>query len=153
MRIYFLRHGKANWPNWDRPDDERPLDKKGQKQMKRVAKALGRYNVTPDVILTSPLPRAAQTAEIAAAALGLNVTEEPALAPGFDAEKLRMILQKYPNEDVMVVGHEPDFSNAIEALTGGVVVMAKAGIAAVDVYDVNALDGELVWLVPPKFLK
>ena len=54
--------------------------------MQRVAKALGKYKMAPDVILSSPLPRASQTAEIAADALGLDVSEEPALAPGFDAD-------------------------------------------------------------------
>ncbi len=153
MRIYFLRHGKADFENWDKSDDERPLNKKGTKQMRRVAKAMERLNIKPSVILTSPLPRALQTAELAAAALGMKAAEEPMLAPGFDATKLSTLLQKYSGQDIMLVGHEPDFSSAVETLTGGVIVMPKAGIAAVDVYDVNALDGELVWLLAPKFLR
>ena len=153
MRVYFLRHGKATWPNWDKPDDERPLNQKGQKQVKRVGRALERFNIRPEVILSSPLPRAAQTAALVAEALEMEVSEEPLLAPGFDATKLSTLLQTHGNRDIMLVGHEPDFSNAVETLTGGVVVMATAGMAAVDVNDVNALDGELVWLLNPKLLK
>jgi phosphohistidine phosphatase len=153
MRVYFLRHAKATFDNWDKPDDERPLNPKGKKQMKRVGRALDRLKLKPAVILSSPLPRAAQTAELAARALGLNAKEEPMLAPGFDATKLSVLLQEYANRDIMLVGHEPDFSNAVETLTGGAVVMATAGIAAVDIYDVTALDGELVWLLTPGLLR
>ncbi len=153
MKLYFLRHGKATWPNWDKPDDERPLTQKGKKQMRRVAQSLANFKVSPSVILSSPLPRAYQTAAIVAEALGLAVTEEPALAPGFNGDRLAELLRKYAGPDVMVVGHEPDFSNTIATLTGGEVLMAKAGLARVDMDDTNPTRGELVWLVPPKFLR
>ena len=64
MKLCFLRHGEADWPNWTKPDNERPLTERGRKEMKRVAKFLERLKLVPDVILTSPLPRASQTAEI-----------------------------------------------------------------------------------------
>ena len=64
MKLYFLRHGKADWPNWDKPDDERPLTEDGKKETATVAKLLARLEIAP-AILTSPLPRASQTAEIA----------------------------------------------------------------------------------------
>src|SRR5437588_848040 len=118
-----------------------------------VTRALVGFDIRPEVILSSPRPRAAQTAALAAEALDMEVSEEPLLAPGFDATKLSTLLQKNGNRDIMLVGHEPDFSNAVETLTGGVVVMATAGIAAVDVNDVNGLDGELVWLLTPKVVK
>ncbi|HEY2568989.1 MAG TPA: phosphoglycerate mutase family protein, partial [Candidatus Udaeobacter sp.] len=62
MKLYFLRHGQADWPNWKKPDDERPLTKRGKREMRDVAKFLDRLKVRPDLIVTSPLPRAAQTA-------------------------------------------------------------------------------------------
>ena len=54
------------------------------------------------------------------------------LAPGFSAQDVPRLLRKYPQDSLMLVGHEPDFSSVIEALTGGNVKMAKAGLALVD---------------------
>ena len=64
MHLYFLRHGAADWPDWNKPDDERPLTKAGEKEMHKVGEFLAALKVRPDVILTSPLPRAEQTADI-----------------------------------------------------------------------------------------
>ena len=150
--IYFLRHGKADWPDWSRPDDERPLSQEGKKQMRRVALVLAKRGVRPALLFSSPLPRAHETAVIAGRALGLPVGVEPSLAPGFGVDALRLLLEMHPGQDLMLVGHEPDFSNVIEALTGGVVVMAKAGIACVDLSDTSPPAGELRWLVSPHFL-
>ncbi len=72
MELYLLRHGEADWPDWNKSDDERPLTKRGKKEMQEVAKFLGRLKVRPDLIVTSPLPRASQTAEIAADYLKAN---------------------------------------------------------------------------------
>ena len=83
MKLYFLRHGKADWPDWDKPDDERPLTKDGRREMERIAKFLRDLKVEPAIVLSSPLPRAKQTAEYAAEALSVKLQEEPALAPGF----------------------------------------------------------------------
>ncbi len=55
MKLCFLRHGEADWPNWDKPDDERPLTERGRKEMKRVAKFFQRLKFSADAILTSPL--------------------------------------------------------------------------------------------------
>jgi phosphohistidine phosphatase len=153
MKLYFLRHGRADWPNWDKPDAERPLDTVGKKDTRRVAAALAARGVKTDVILSSPLPRAQQTAEITAAAFGLTVSTEPGMAPGFNSEALHALLQKYGGQNVMLVGHEPDFSRLIEDLTGGIVVMAKAGVARVDLANADDLHGELRWLMPPKMLR
>ena len=148
MKVYFLRHGEADWPDWDKPDEKRPLTRKGKKEMRKVAKFLARLEVAPALILTSPLPRARQTADIAARALGLHVAEEPALAPGFDADKLAALLQVHAAQDILLVGHEPDFSSAIYTLTGGSVKMSKAGLARIDIAD--GIPTQLVWLISPK---
>ncbi len=149
MKVYFLRHGQADWPAWRGPDDERPLTKKGRKQMKRIAKFLDTAEVDPKRILSSPLPRALQTADIVGKELGLDVEEEPFLGKGFRLHKLRKILERTGGEDVMVVGHEPDFSTVLNDLTGGHVKLAKAGIACVEVED-RGSRGRLLWLIPPK---
>ena len=149
MTVYFLRHGDADWPDWNKPDDERPLTKKGKKEMRRVAAFLRKLEVAPSLILSSPLPRAWQTAEIAAECLDAALREEPALGQGFNAAKLRTILRREQKAELMIVGHEPDFSAVIRSLTGGDVKLAKAGIARVDL-DHDGTTGRLIWLLPPK---
>src|SRR5574337_378429 len=119
MYLYFLRHGEADWPDWKKPDDERPLTARGKKEMREIGRFLARAKAKPALILTSPLPRAKQTAEIAAEQLEMKCREEELLAPGFGRRELRRLLEKYPEDGLMIVGHEPDFSTAIAALTGG----------------------------------
>jgi phosphohistidine phosphatase len=150
MRLYFLRHGAADWPDWDQPDDERPLTKAGRKEMHAVGELLTALNAQPDIILTSPLPRAAQTADIAAEHLKIRAREEKLLAPGFRVEDLTRLLRKYPQQILMLVGHEPDFTQVIAALTGASLKLSKAGVALVDL---NLQKGKLLWLFPPKFAR
>jgi phosphohistidine phosphatase len=149
MKLYLLRHGKADWPNWDRPDDERPLTEEGKKEVAVVAKLLARLEITP-VILTSPLPRASQTAEIAGKHLKAKVHTEALLRPGFDASKLGKLLKNFSDKSLMVVGHEPDFTHTIFQLTGANTKLSKAGVALVEL-ETGRMKGFLRWLVPPKF--
>ena len=152
MKLCFLRHGEADWPNWNKPDDERPLTERGRKEMKRVAKFLQRLKFSADAILTSPLPRASQTAEIAAERLGIELKTEPALAHGFNVERLRRLIGKNDGDCIMVVGHEPEFSEVIKELTGGEVKLSKAGVALLEV-NRGCTSGKLLWLFPPKIAK
>lgn len=150
MKLYFLRHGKADWPDWDRPDDERPLNKEGKREMERIARFLRKLNIEPAVVLSSPLPRARQTVEYAAAELGVELREEAALGKGFSLTRLRALLKRAKGGDLMIVGHEPDFSTVIRALTGGDVRLGKGGLARVDLEHGTAINGRLIWLIPPK---
>jgi len=152
MELYFLRHGEADWPNWKKSDDERPLTKRGKKEMHQIGAFLARLKVRPDLILTSPLPRAAQTAEIAAEHLELKCREDRRLAPGFGLPELEELIGKHSVESLMVVGHEPDFTKMISALTGASLKLSKAGVALVDV-DLPSRKGRLLWLFPPKIAK
>jgi phosphohistidine phosphatase len=152
MKLCFLRHGEADWPNWTKPDDDRPLTERGCKEMKRVAKFLERLKLVPDAILTSPLPRALQTAEIVGKRLGIELQTEPALAHGFNIERLRRLLAKRNAECVMIVGHEPEFSEVIGQLTGGKVKISKAGVALLEM-NRSCTSATLRWLFPPKFAK
>ena len=148
MKLYFLRHGEADWPDWTGSDDERPLTDAGKKELRRVAKFLAQIGVAPPVILSSPLVRAVQTAEIAQKQVGGELATDEALSPGATARAVRALLKKRGAEEVMLVGHEPDFSEMVRAFTGGTVKMAKAGVARVDL-DENG-KGRLIWLLPPK---
>ena len=156
MVVYFLRHGPAgSRSEWEGPDGLRPLTDDGRKAVGRAAEALARAGVVVDAILTSPLVRARQTAEIAAAALGVvhdDLVDDERLAQGFGKAALADILAEHRGQRaLMVVGHEPDFSATIADLTGGSVVMKKAGVARVDL-DPAAMRGELVWLLAPRIL-
>jgi len=151
MKIYFLRHAHADWPKWEDADDERPLTRKGRRQSRRVAKFLRRAGAAPEAVITSPLPRALQTAEIVAKRLGVRLSVECSLEPGFNEKKLAALMKKYAQGDVMLVGHDPDFSALIEHLTGAHVQMAKAGVACVECE--AGAKGVLSWLVAPSILK
>lgn len=153
MKLYLLRHGQANWEHWERPDDERPLTKKGRREVEQIASALQELKVRPQVILSSPLPRAYETAKIVAETLDIELVTSPLLAPGFGLHSLRQLLNEHPDHDLLLIGHEPDFSLALGQLTGGTIRLAKAGLARVDLENVVDLRGELVWLIPPRILK
>jgi len=152
MQLYFLRHGEADWPGWTKPDDERPLTDFGKKEVRQVAKFLNRLKVKPDVIVSSPLPRALQTAEVAAEQLKTKLRQDEALEPGFGISELSTVLKRHRSKILMLVGHEPDFSSVISALTGGFIKMSKAGVALVDI-DPETEKGRLLWLFPPKFAR
>ena len=137
--IWFLRHGDAEDGS---PDFERRLSGKGEDQARNAGAALAALGVKPDLCLASPRVRGRDTALLACEALGVEVTNEDRLAGGrFDALELAAGV-----DEVLLVGHEPDFSDAIAELTGGRVDMKKGGLAAVD-------DGELRVLLRPKEIK
>jgi phosphohistidine phosphatase len=151
MKLYLLRHGKADWPNWDKPDDARTLTQEGKDEVAVVAELLARLDISP-AIVTSPLPRASQTADIAGEYLRQKVRVEPLLRPGFDAGKLKTLLKDFSGNSIMLVGHEPDFTRTIFQLTGGQTKLSKSGVALIEL-DSASLKGELRWLLPPKFAK
>jgi phosphohistidine phosphatase len=138
--IWLLRHGDAADGT---PDAERPLTEKGQRQARAAGEALKRLGVKIDACLTSPKVRAADTAKRACQPLGVDFQLEPKLAGGpFDADELTAGL----GDDVLLVGHDPDFSMAVHGLTGAQVRMKKGGIAGVE-------RGELKVLLRPDELE
>jgi phosphohistidine phosphatase len=138
--LWLLRHGDAEDGS---PDAERELTEKGREQSRRAGAALAALGVELDACLTSPKTRAAQTAELACEALGVEPEQEPKLAGGpFDAEALAAGL----GDEVLLVGHDPDFSMAVHDLTGAQVRMKKGGLAGID-------RGELKVLLRPAELK
>jgi len=156
MILYFLRHGVAgNREEWQDDDALRPLTKKGMKNMVRQAESLADLDLDLSIILTSPLARAFQTADIVAheLKLGEKLVQDERLAPGFGIEELAQVLKDHTDaENIMLVGHEPDFSQTIADLVGGRVQLKKGGLARVDVTSADPLQGELVWLLPPRMM-
>ena len=155
MKLYFLRHGIADWPAWDLArDDERPLNEDGIQKMKAEAKTIERLDLKLDAILTSPLVRARQTADLVAHQLALTPIEEAGLAHGFNLDHLRDIMGRHPNaRALMLVGHEPSFSATMgQLIGGGRIQMKKGGLGRIDVDSFEPLGAQLVWLLTPKQL-
>lgn len=138
--IYLLRHGEAE--DGDGDDAARRLTEKGERQARNAGHALRELGAGLDACLASPKVRALDTARLACGALGLEVEVTEALRGGpFDALDLAA-----GRGDVLLVGHEPDFSQEVGRLTGATVALKKGGIAVVD-------GSTLVALWRPKELK
>jgi phosphohistidine phosphatase len=137
--IWLLRHAEAEDGS---PDESRRLTERGERQARTTGAALAALGVKPDLCLSSPRLRAEQTARLACEPLGTEVRLEQRLSGGpFDAEELAAGL-----EEVLLVGHDPDFSMAVHSLTGAQVRLKKGGLAGVD-------RGELKVLLRPAELE
>jgi len=123
--IWFLRHGDAA----DGDDDfERPLTEKGERQSRAAGEALAALGADIETCISSPRVRALETARIACESLEVEPEVADELSGGeFDPEGLVT-----GRGVVLLVGHEPDFSQAVCGLTGARVEMKKGGLAAVD---------------------
>lgn len=115
MQLYLVRHAKAD-PGT--PDESRPLSGEGDEQARRLGRRLKEEGVRPDVILSSPLLRARQTADALARATEVETEPDARLAPGATAgDVLQAIAGR--GERVVVVGHQPDCGRIAAALRGG----------------------------------
>ena len=124
--IWLLRHGEAEDAAED--DASRRLTDKGRRQSRAAGAALAALGVRIDSCLSSPKARACETARIACEALGAEVETSAALRGGdFDPVELAG-----GRGEVLLVGHEPDLSRAIQLVTGGRVELEKGGLAALD---------------------
>lgn len=158
LSLYFLRHGQAgNRADWRGGDAQRPLTVEGTRRMERAAAAIAKLGLGLDLIISSPLARAHQTAEIVATALGAptRLITDNRLAPGFGPTQLARIVGEHRQaKSLMLVGHEPDFSETIGQVTGGSrIVVKKGALACVRIDDPTSRQGTLVWLIPPKVLQ
>jgi len=154
MKLYFLRHGIAEDHRPGHPDAERRLTAEGREEMRGVARGIRTLGLEFDAILTSPLVRARETAEFVAEALDAKkaLRKEPRLA-GCDMGDLAALLEGQASKaKILLVGHEPDFSSLIGALTGGRVRVAKASLACVACERVAPGAGELRWFLKPDHL-
>lgn len=151
MILYFLRHGKAGEARaFD--DDSRELTAKGEAELEAAAPLWQRLNLRPEVVLSSPLPRALRTAELFCAAVGGTPEVDDRLRPGAGWDELARAMADHPAaRRVMFVGHEPDLSSAIGLLTGAASVrMRKGGLACIEFYGVpEPGTGEVAWLLDP----
>src|SRR3954469_18412951 len=132
--IWLLRHGDAE-AGEGKPDDERDLTEKGERQSRDAGKALKALGVELDVCLTSPKLRAKRTADLACGVLGVQMAIDDRLAGG-DFDPLELAAGR---GDVMLVGHEPDCSQAVALVTGSRVKMKKGGLAGFDDHVLHVL--------------
>lgn len=154
--LFVLRHAHAGDPaRWTRDDALRPLSDKGRRQSERVGRLLASLDDAPDLMITSPKVRAAETAGIVGAALKVPVVEDRRLAGPLDAEVVGEILAAAgPAARPCLVGHDPEFSSLLGELLGvAEVPMRKGALARVEFEDgVTAGRGVLRYLVPPELL-
>jgi len=139
-------------------DEERPLTKKGRRRFAKAARGLAQICGRPDVLLTSPLLRARETADIAAEAWGgPTPTLEPVLAHGRADDIIAMLARYAPDQQVVIVGHEPTVSALLARVLGSPegerFAFRKGGVARVDVPGVPAEGGRLEWFMRPKLLR
>ena len=156
--LFIVRHGIAHdpdpseWPD----DDARPLTQSGIDRFEKAARGLGKISGKVDLLFTSSLVRAVQTAEILTDKADWPQAEElkqlrPETAPITLLEALRDTAGD--NSSVGIVGHEPQLSGLIEALCGARVNLKKGGVARVDAVVLTGGGGTLRWLVTQKILR
>lgn len=163
MELYILRHGiaEARENFASKNDNDRPLTPEGARKMRRIAKGMKALGLSFDLILTSPLLRARQTAEIVAPILQLKKRPEvfPPLSAGEETKKLVGALRQRrdSSEKILLVGHEPDLSGLISRLVSGsedaVINLKKGGLCKMTMTTIR--DGRcaiLEWLLAPSQL-
>ena len=150
-QLWLLRHGDAE-PHGTRTDSERRLTERGEEQARSAGLALHALGVQPALVYTSPKVRARDTALLACEALGVEPVEHKPLTSGFDAAEALQLAESDEDGDgrVVVVGHEPDFSQVVFDLTGARIDMKKGGIAGVRL---DGARGELIVLLRPRELQ
>ena len=158
--LYFIRHGLAEDRGEQWPDDaKRPLTEEGISRARKQARGLARLGVSFDIVLTSPLVRARQTAEIVAAAFDPRpyFVQVESLAPGGAYQAILADLEKHARKTrVAIVGHEPDLGELAARLIGArhAIAFKKGAVCRIDV---DALPpggpGALRWFMTPKMLR
>ena len=164
MELYLIRHGIAQQLGLknDFTDEKRTLTSEGRDRMREVALALRKLGVQLDVLLTSPLVRAVETAEIVAEALGLSkkeIIQTGSLSPGGSAEELFAEIKSHTGvESIGLVGHEPYLSELAARMVqcdGRLSIdLRKGSVCSLNIVEtVPSLHGKLVWLMTPKQLR
>jgi phosphohistidine phosphatase len=145
-QLWLLRHGEAE-PHHGRSDDDRRLTQRGEGQARAAGRALSALEVAFQSVYTSPKIRARDTATLACEGLDCKMLEHEALREGFTADEALELL--HADERVLVVGHEPDFSQVVHDLTGARIDLKKGGIAGIRM---DGARGELIVLLRPREL-
>jgi phosphohistidine phosphatase len=149
-QLWLLRHGEAV-PHDSKPDADRELTARGERQSLAAGQGLARLGVEFAACYTSPKVRALDTARLACQALNIEPEIEQSLANGFDRDDaLELLMRHGEDARVLIVGHEPTFSQVVYDFTGGRIDFKKGGVAAVRV---ERTAGELLALLRPRELE
>lgn len=149
-QLWLLRHGEAV-PHESKPDADRELTPRGERQAIAAGQGLARLGLEFAACYTSPKVRALETARIACEALNIEPEIEESLADGFDRDAALELLLRHGDEArVLVVGHDPSFSQVVHDFTGGRIDFKKGGVAGVRV---ERASGELLVLLRPRELE
>jgi phosphohistidine phosphatase len=158
--LYLIRHGSAEARGDAWPDDaKRPLSEDGMSRLKKEARGLARLDVAVDVVLTSPLVRTKQTAEIVAAALDSRppIVNIDSLAPGGSYAALVADLEKHARKhSIALVGHEPGIGELAARLIGSrhPIEFKKGAVCRIDLDEIPPSGpGDLRWMLTPKILR
>jgi phosphohistidine phosphatase len=147
-QLWFLRHGEAE-PHEARVDEERRLTPRGERQSSAAGEALAMLGLEFDACYASPRVRGLDTAKLACEHLGIDPEVHAPLSARFGAEDaLELLAGQGEDARILLVGHEPDFSQTVYDLTGARADVKKGGIAAVRL--TGSRDGELIVLLRPK---
>jgi phosphohistidine phosphatase SixA len=155
IQLHLLRHADAGDPAaWRGDDADRPLSDKGYQQAERLALHLALAGFEPDAVVSSPKVRALQTAEIVAAALGIEVRVDDRLGETLSIPGVEAILRDAGDvARPVLVGHDPDFSELLSSLADARLEMKKGALARIDLPDgLRAGGARLRWLLPPDLL-
>jgi len=156
LQLHLLRHAHAGDPmKWSGPDSARPLSEKGTDQAIRLGLFLADAGFQPDLIMSSPLVRALETARLVATPLGLPIVVTDALAARLDLDALERLLSGSGNpRRPLLVGHDPDFSMLASELAGVADLPVRKGtLLRIDTRrPLQAGSGILRWLLPPDLL-
>jgi phosphohistidine phosphatase len=157
LRIYLLRHGIAEDAGPKKPDAKRELTEEGRKKLTSVLRLAKRADVKPELVLTSPLVRAVQTAEMAREILGVDpeIQQTSMLAPDSSPGNAWAELRGHRKlDEVLLAGHEPLFSQLAAMLLGSPglkIHMTKAGLVSIEMEQFGAEPrGVLRWMITPK---
>ena len=164
MELYVIRHaiaqplGRKN----DFTDEKRALTSEGRERMREAVKGLRKIGVEFDLVMTSPLVRAVETAEIITTALGLSkieIEQTETLAPGASIDELFGEIKRHTGaESIALVGHQPDLGEIISKIVQGneslSIELKKGSVCCINVVEtVPTLRGSLIWLLGPKQLR
>lgn len=158
MDVYILRHGEAEDPEGGVADRDRRLTAKGKRDLRTVLEAARRAKVTPDLILTSPLRRAQETAALAAEILGCKrIVETRNLLPGANPDLVwREMGAQRDAKEVLLSGHQPHLGKLVGHLLEAAVVVDLKKSALVWVSTPDRLGpprGVLKWMITPRLVK
>ena len=149
MELYLLRHAEAEDAV---PDEARRLTVHGREQAAAAAAGIAALHLGLTHVFSSPLVRAVQTAEYVVQALAMPLETSEALATSSQSLEVLSLLGSYP-APLLLVGHEPQLSGIVQAITSGRVHMRKSMLARVELESTAPALGYLAWLLAWRHLK